>query len=50
MSNSNVKKVDRKLKSFLILLSLTELSKNLKDIPENNNNKIITSITKFFKE
>ena len=50
MSNSNVKKVDRKLIAFLILLSLTELSKNLEDIPENNNNKIITLITKFFKE
>ena len=50
MSNSNVKKVDRKLKSFLILLSLTELSKDLEEIPENKNNKIITLITKFFKE
>ena len=50
MSNSNVKKVDRKLKSFLILLSLTELSKDLEEIPENKNNKIITLITKFFQK
>lgn len=48
--NSNVKKVDRKLKSFLISLSLTELNNYLEDIPENNNSKFIKLVTKFFQK
>ena len=48
--NSNVKKVDRKLKSFLISLSLTELNNYLEDIPENNNNKFTKLVTKFFQK
>ena len=48
--NSNVKKVDRKLKSFLISLSLTELNNYLEEIPENNNNKFTKLVTKFFQK
>ena len=50
IQNSNVKKVDRKLKSFLISLSLTELNNYLEDIPENNNSKFIKLVTKFFQK
>lgn len=49
-TNSNVKKVDKKLKAFLILLYLTELKSNLEGSPENNNLKITNLVTKFFRK